>query len=270
MPMARDTDITSGSLRGVTGKLERVRLNAATYSATGTCMASVSIGDTSSGNRDGSALRAVLTASTTVPGRAVVRDVVYGRVVGVRFLSNNASNLFPFDVVIDGVAYRVDPVYPQTDNRIVAAVDQECFIVVAEDLPDTRHTVEAHLVAETFAAKRLEVSGWLGEAGRGYSIPPEVRAGTVTDNPITVPTTLTQISYTGQCAGLSFINSDSTAHVVILARSGGNVYRTVSVPAAAGGIPGTAQITFPIPHLLSAHQWKVDSGNFVTAFTEGI
>lgn len=273
MPLARDTDLTGGKLRGVVGKLERVRINAASYSSTGGGQSSSSLGETGSTNRDGWAQRVILTTVTSTPpaapGRSVLRDVVYGRVVGVRWLSNNASTLYPFDVVIDGVAYRVDDVAPKRDNSIVAATDNECFKVIADDLPDTAHTVEVILTASSTIAKRLEIFGWLAEAGRGYTVPPEQRIGTVLDSPVTLTTTAASVPYTNLVQGLSFINTDTVVRTVTLA-IGGQTYRTVTVPAAAGGVEGCAQVTFPTPRRLASHTWKADAASVVKAFTEGI
>lgn len=262
--IAKDSSLTSGKLRGVVGRLERVRVNAGTYTNVAGSSGAAT-GGSSTFNRDGSGQRVVMTTTAVLPAMAVYRDMVYGRVVGVRWLRNNAATLVPFDVVIDGVAYPVDAVTARRDNQTVVATDNECFFIVADDLEDTEHTVEVHLTGDPALATRLEVLGFLAESGRGYSIAPEPRVGSAPDAPVSLPTALAGIVYPNLCAGFTFMNTDATDRLVTVIVNA-NPYLALTVPAGKSVthiLPGG-------PRRLAGFQWKADVAGVVNAWPEYI
>jgi hypothetical protein len=263
MPIARDIDITRGTLRGVTGRLERVPLSGAATTSAVAGTSSTAVGSSSSGNKDGSSNRAVLTTTAAIPSMAVVRDNVYGRVVGVRFLKQQLATTAPFDMVIDGVAYPVDVVASMRDNQTLTGADIDALVVVAENLQDKLHTVEVHLAGSATQARRLEVFGWIGESGRGYNSPPPARFGSTLTAGVAITTSATGISYVNLVAGMTFYNSTAADRTVTLA-IGGNPYQVITVPANK-----SITINFPTPRQLSSWTWMADAAG-VTAWTENI
>lgn len=264
MPLARDTDITSGHLRGVTGRLERAKLNAATTSDYGTGSTQINYGASSSANPDGSAVRAALSTTAALGGRAMLRDIVYGRVIGIRINRQNNVALQPFDVIIDGAVYPVEPVRPRFDNLTTTVTDMESLIVVAEGLEDRAHSVAVMLSPSAAAAKSLEVYGWLVESGRGYVAPAPIRSGGLYSAPTTLTASAVAVSPTLPVIGMTFYNSDATQRIVTLYNSG-NPYRTVKVPAGE-----SVSIDFPSPRTVLTMTWKADAASVVTAWTENI
>lgn len=263
MGLAKDTDLFSGKVRGITGRLERIPLSgAATYTnIAGT--AGISAGASSSGNRDGSSARAVLTTTAAIPSMALIRDVVYGRVVGVRFLKQQLATAAPFDVIIDGVAYPVDDVVARRDNLSVTGGDTDSLVIIAEDLEDKLHTVEVHMPGSATTAYRLEVFGWIGESGRGYTSPPPARVGSTLSGGIAITTVASGITYVNLIAGFTLYNSTAAERTVTIFISG-SPYKAVKVPANA-----SSEINFPTPRQLSGWTWSADAVG-VTGWTECI
>lgn len=264
MPLARDKDLKDGTLRGVTGRLERAKLNAYTTSDYGTGSTQVSFGASSSANPDGSAVRAVLATTAALGGRAMLRDIVYGRVVGIRINRLNNVALLPFDVIIDGAVYPVDPVRPRFDNLTTTTADMESLIVVAEGLEDRAHSVAVMLSPSATVAKSLEVYGWLVESGRGYVAPAPARSGGLYSAPTTLTASAVAVSPTLPVIGMTFYNSDAVQRTVTLYNSAAP-YRTVKVPAGE-----SVSIDFPSPRTVLTMTWKADAATVVTAWTENI
>lgn len=259
MGIAKSSD---RGVKGVTGRLERVGLNASSTSGG-------SIGLSASGtvNKDGTATVATLqpTASTS-GGRVVLRDILFGRVAGVRFYRDGTvTTMPPFDMIVDGVAYPVDDVTPRRHNQPVTTVDSESLYVVDDDLPDhpAGHSVEVIVNADATATRRLLVHGWLGESGRGYAARPQARIGSAS-NPTVLTTTATTIQYSNIVSGLTFSNSDTVDRLVTIAISG-TTYATITVPAGK-----SATYPFPSPRTLTAHTWKADANSVINAWTESI
>lgn len=194
---------------------------------------------------------------------AVLRDNVYGRVVGVRFLKQQLSTTAPFDMVIDGIAYPVDVVASMRDNQTLTGADIDALVVVAENLLDKLHTVEVHLAGSAIQARRLEVYGWIGESGRGYSSPRPARFGSTLSGGITITTSAAGIAYVNLVAGLTFYNSTAATRTVTLA-IGGSPYQVVDI-----SVGKSATVTFPNPRQLSSWTWVADAAG-VTGWTECI
>jgi hypothetical protein len=263
MGLVKDTDLNSGKLRGVTGRLERVPFSGAATYTNIAGSAGFGSGASSSQNRDGSSSRMVLTTNAAIPSVAIVRDNLYGRVVGVRFLKQNLATAAPFDVVIDGVAYPVDKTVAMRDNQVVSGGDHDALVIVAEGLEDTLHTVEVHLAGSATQARRLEVYGWIAESGRGYNSPPPQRVGSTPTGGSPVGTTQGGISYVNLVAGITFYNSTAADRLVTLQISGTN-YQVVTVPASK-----SITVEFPTPRQLSGWTWAADAAG-VTGWTECI
>jgi hypothetical protein len=194
---------------------------------------------------------------------AVLRDNVYGRTVGVRFLKQQLSTTTPFDMVIDGIAYPVNVVTAMRDNQVLSGADTDTLVIVAENLQDKMHTVEVHLTGNASTAYRLEVFGWIGESGRGYASPPPARVGSAVAAGVAVPTTAAGIAYVNLVAGMTFYNSTAADRTVTLAISGG-VYQVITVPTLK-----SVTINFPTPRQLSSWTWVADATG-VTGWTENI
>ncbi|MBT1191106.1 hypothetical protein [Rhodococcoides kroppenstedtii] len=260
MPLARDVDLTGGGLRGVTGPLQRIPLNAPTLYSSGTGASAVY--DVSAGsmiNRDGTSQRAVLNTPASIPSVAAVQDVVYGRVAGVRF--SRTSTAAPFDFVVDGRVYPVDSSSVRRDNVAVSTMDFDSFFVLADGLDDRpeAHTVEAVLTGSAAAAKAIHIHGWIGEQGRGYAHATQpLRSGR--DFMTTVPTAVTAVPSYGSPVAIRFFNSDTADRIVTL-RSGGQIYERKTLPAGTGWT-----FTLDVPRTLATFTWQADAASVVNAW----
>jgi hypothetical protein len=205
----------------------------------------------------------VLTTTAAIPSIAVVRDNVYGRVVGVRFLKQNLTTAAPFDVIIDGIVYPVDKTVAMRDNLAVSGGDHDALVIVAENLEDTLHTVEIHLAGSATQARRLEVYGWIAESGRGYTSPPPQRVGSTPTGGSTLSTTQSGISYVNLVAGITFYNSTAADRTVTIQISG-TTYQVLTVPSLK-----SFTLNFPTPRQLGGWTWAADAAG-VTGWTECI
>jgi hypothetical protein len=270
-PQVRD-----GSLRGITGPLVKVPLIPASNGVVANYVASAqgtscTVTPTMTGsdavglNHDGSGHLLVMFVSSaaTLPAYTAVRTQLFGRIVGVRWRRGNSASIFPFDVIVDGVVYRVDDALTRRDNQSVTAVDGECLAIVATNLADTVHTVEI-IVSQQATDSSLSLFGLIAEAGRGYSATPPIPRSGYTPTPTALTATAASIPWTNPVSGLTFNNTDSAQRVItVYGPDGTTVYRTLTLAAGADG-----QLLFQSPRKLSGWKWKADAVTVVKAFVE--
>lgn len=272
MVIARDTDITGGPLRGVVGELVKLPFNNYLTSQTGTsAVAAVDTGSSASGagNPDGTMRRATLTVGTAGQQYARLRDTVYGRVVGIRFARTSGTSI-PFDVIIDGIAYRIDDWRATQYNTVAGAGEFEGMLLIAENLPNIRHTVEVIAVnTPGGAGGSVRLLGWIGEKTYGYGDPTPARAASPLSSPTALPATATTIAggnstlYAGALAvGLNFVNTDTAARTITLAFNG-TTYRKLVVAAGA-----SEYVQFAAPRSLATWTWMADAAGVVNGWAE--
>jgi hypothetical protein len=268
MALAKDSSLTGGSLRGVAGGLVQREL---------TVSFAVGLSGTSSGGSqndstqpDGSNVIAKLTVPAALPNGAVLKDHVYGTVVGIRVKSDSATP--PFDVVIDGVAYPVDSGKKQVNNTAATSgIDPTGIFMIAENLPKARHNVEVHVNPNPDGATSniLTVYGFVAESGVGYAPRGQRIAGTPTPAGALLPSAAAQIAYGGVTAAVTLRNTDLTSpHDWTITQSDG------STVWLAGTLPAGGVDCIPLPagprQSLSGYKWFADAANVVRGILETV
>jgi hypothetical protein len=261
MPLARDTDIKDGTLRGVTGLLVKVPVLPTAYVTSGAALSS-----SNPYNPDGSASILPLSASAGPPNGAWVKQPVAGTVVGFSFRRDSATAPF-VDAVIDGIAYAVDTTSPRFDNVSQTTTDYEANHIIATGLPNRTHSVAIYLTGDKVggAARTINLQGFLAEQGRGYNpAQPPARAGYVLSSTLTA--TAASISSTTAVTALKFYNTDVAVRTVTIYSSDGvTIWDVVTVPAG-----GSVKIPFSVPSKMTGWKWKADAASVVTGFTENV
>lgn len=273
MSIAKDTTLTSGALRGVTGPLVRVPFNQ-------NALLAVSVGAqniaTDSFNPDGSASNVLLTVFSGVGGTSMYTQKVQGRVVGVRYLGQQpgVTNQSPFlDVVIDGVAYALDSTAVRFDNlpAPAATIEFEALWIVDDGLPDTRHDVTVVLAPDIVGGTTRQITfyGYSAEKGRSYSEPAPMPRETQLSSGVALTTSAASIPYgfARKATGLAFYNSDASTRIVTVYGPTGvtaaDVYLKISLAAGQ-----TVLQPLPSPRILRNYKWLADAGAVVYGKTE--
>jgi hypothetical protein len=264
MPLARDTDITSGQLRGVTGPLVKIPVNAMPFTSSGP---SATLGSNPL-NSDGSTANLPLSVPAGPGGGAWVTTNIAGTVVGVRWRRDAGAVSNGFDVIIDGVAYPVDTTNPRFNNVSQAVTDYEATYIVATGLPNATHTVTVALNADQAggSTRVLNLLGWIAEQGRSYNpATPIPRSGTMS-SVVTLGTAQSSVVYNTPIRTLWFRNTDTVPRIV-----------TVTLPDLTtiiyqNTIAAGATVSLPLggPTSPSGWKWQADAAAKVLAWTENV
>lgn len=263
MPLARDTDITAGTLRGVTGPLVKIPVNAMPFTSSGP---TASLGANPL-NTDGSTANLPLSVAAGPPGIVWVTANLAGTVVGVRWRRDTGATPF-FDVIIDGVAYPVDTSNPRFNNVSQSVTDYEATHIVATGLPNKTHTVTVAINADQVggATRVLNFLGWIAEQGRSYnSVAPLPRAGAMS-SVSTLGTSNSSVVYTTAARALWFNNTDTVSRIVTV------VLADLTTVLYTGTLAAGATVSVPLsgPTNPSGWKWKADAAAKVLAWTENV
>jgi hypothetical protein len=262
MPLAKDTDLRDGTLRGVTGPLVKIPVNAIPFATSGPAN---TIGSNPF-NTDGSTGNLPLSVTAGLPGIVWITTRLAGSVIGTRWRSDSGAVTVGYDVIIDGVAFPVDATNPRFHNIAQSITDYETSHIVATGLENRTHTVTVAIPADVTggSTRTLNFLGWSVEQGRGYNVVQPTPRGGYVPAPATLTTSSVSIPYSTPVAGLSFHNGDSVTRLVtVYGPDGTSIYRLISLAAGAD-----AQITFPSPRVLSGWKWKSDAASVVLGWTE--
>jgi hypothetical protein len=263
MPLARDTDITAGTLRGVTGPLVKIPVNAMPFTSSGPAAA---LG-ANPGNTDGSTANLPLSVPAGPPNGAWITTNIAGTVVGVRWRRDTGATPL-FDVIIDGVAYPVDATNPRFNNVSQSVTDYEATHIVATGLPNKTHTVTLAVNADQSggATRTLNFLGWIAEQGRSYNpATPLPRAGTMSAT-TTLGTANSSVVYNTPIRAIWFNNTDTVSRIVTV------VLADLTTVLYSGTIAAGATVSVPLsgPTSPSGWKWKADAAAKVLAWTENV
>ncbi|WP_342088000.1 hypothetical protein [Dyadobacter sp. OTU695] len=119
-------------------------------------------------NGDGTGQIVNMSTVAGLTNGCALRTTIFGRVVGIRYRRNSQTP--PFSVWIDGVPRDIPTISlaPRFTN-VAGPADREGLFIIADDLPDTAHSVEVILFPDATVAKTLILYGFLGEARAGYA-----------------------------------------------------------------------------------------------------
>lgn len=193
-------------------------------------------------NRDGTGYVLNVSVPATVADSATITLPFSGRVFGLRWRNLYSDNI-RFSVLIDGVGYEVDTgiaflrATPAWNTGIT--YDQECAMVIADDLPDGPHIAQIVFSPNSSGAIALTMFGYLVERRLGYKDYYRVRipaaAGTLTNSQVTVDNlnaTADQAVAVGQTL---YYNTDTVARIVTIQNNGNTMNQLF---LAAAGQPG--------------------------------
>lgn len=232
MPLARDTDLTGGRLRGLAGGLTPIPLRGTGYSFNGPSAPSYA-----SDGRDpvGAGRSIALAATAGATGIVGFRDRLYGRTVGLRI--DRSSVVGPFDVVIDGRVYRIDSPQSYWQNiPTLALSDTYGIIIVDDDLTLGYHQVDVYVSVNPDGAttNTVRILGWVGDQNSGYIT--EQRRYNHLPSVVAVTTTWANLSFNATGVPpteFRFANITSAPHVLYLRDATPNVMETIVLPPGA-------------------------------------
>lgn len=159
---------------------------------------------------------------------AVLSCTFYGRTLGLRFrTSTNSSQLTPeFNSMIDAAGYFIgkDKIFRYNNNRLVAGQYDDNFVMIAENLPDTEHTLEIILTGDaSIVNKSLILYGLIVDNRPGYDFSRIKGVGSIrdggqlTDAFVNVPTTDNSGKVANGVRSITYFNSDVSARTVTIA-----------------------------------------------------
>lgn len=237
-----DDGTDEGSVRAalVRGELVMVPFTEGQYSVQEISGTSAATYDAASyvDNPDGSssAIFVVLPQTTDeIRSGLKVTWVVWGTVVGVRWLRSSAPN---FSCIIDGESYGIPNAltYPESGGALTGLSDAHNLCVVARDLPDGPHVVSLVFVGSPVAQYTYAIYGYLAERRAGYR---------TTDRLGTIPSAASALLSAAQnriwptgmggAKGMRkvlYFNEDNAEHTVTIKLSG-NTIRTITLAAGA-------------------------------------
>ncbi|QDH92663.1 hypothetical protein SEA_CHARMING_23 [Gordonia phage Charming] len=265
MPLARDTDLTSGELRGLAAGLVPVRMTGQLTNHNG----GVGGQSASPENSDGSGFSIGLACGAGTQSASVYRDRVAGRILGVRIRRD--QNTPPFDIVVDGEVFPIDHGRLLSNNRPSGGSDLYSPIVIDRIFPDGYHNVEVHVVSDPdgVTGRSLRLYGWVAEAAAGYRNNDD-RFSNINPANLTLTASNQVLNFTGAVSRLCFQNTDANAaHDVLLTRPDGSTpWTTIRIPAGEDAqFPPSGGFTPPINP--SGVNWRCDTAGVVRAWPEG-
>lgn len=211
MPLARDVDLKDGQLRGIAGGLMPVRMRGVPFAFNGTAAPSYG---TDGKDPEGSGRSIAISQPQAATGIAGYRDRIYGRVVGVRI---DRVTTAPFDVVIDGVVYRIDN--PQSLWHNVSSqftTDIYGILIIDDNLSLDYHTVElyASINPDATSTNTVRLFGWIADENSGYAR--ERAKFAYPFAAVAITTSATLITYNTAATEVIVSNVDSAPHLLTI------------------------------------------------------
>lgn len=258
------------------GSLVRVPFIKGQFSTTVTGTSTISPNSGIVYNRDGTGYVAQVSVPATVADSAVITLPFSGRAFGLRWRNLYSENT-RFSVLIDGVGYEVDTgipflrATPAWNSNLT--YDQECAVVIADDLPDGQHVAQIVFSPNVSGAISILLYGYMVEQRLGYkdyrrtAMP--LAAGTLTNLQVAI-----DIINGGPDIGVAvgqtlYFNSDTSARTITIQNNGTTINQLILAPAGTPGCSGYmdwggVQLTSLITHACDV-TGKVNFMNFELA-----